>query len=136
MSKKKNISSRVPNGTRLQTRDDYLKDGINTKASRGNYRPVVVIDSNKKDELAVIKVTHSSKRKKINGFDGNSGIRLYIHIEDDEGNPIKVGRKFIKKGAGIGKKEANKIKKKAIKRAHPKIKKDNREKLRKLKGRA
>ncbi len=65
--KRKNVSQTIPNGRTLQTRDeffegkaDYRKPGYEDK---GHYRKVVVVDSNRKNELAVVKLTTSKKGK-------------------------------------------------------------------------
>ena len=56
-SQRKNVSQKIPNGRTLQTRDEffegqekYRKPGYENK---GLYRKVVVVDSNRADELAV-----------------------------------------------------------------------------------
>ena len=54
MSKHKNISKTIKNGTVLQTRDEYIfgskgyiKPGYQNK---GNYRKVAFVDSNRKND--------------------------------------------------------------------------------------
>ena len=51
----KNISKKIPNGRTLKTSDKHLpgKNGGKMK----NKRRVVVVDSNKNDELAVVRIT-------------------------------------------------------------------------------
>lgn len=65
--KRKNVSQKIPNGRTLQTRDEffegqekYRKPGYENK---GLYRKVVVVDSNRADELAVVKLTTQSKEQ-------------------------------------------------------------------------
>ena len=94
----KNVSKKIPNGRTLQTRDeffeeagDYRKEGYETK---GYYRKVAVVDSNKNNELAVIKLTTSRKGKKVPG-EKKSKYRPFVETKDDEGNAIKIGKKFI-----------------------------------------
>ena len=61
MSKKRNVSKTISNGTILHTRDEYfyLSSGYRKPgyANKGNYRKVVVVDSNKNDDLAVVKLS-------------------------------------------------------------------------------
>lgn len=140
MSKNKNVSSIVENGTRLQTRDDYLKGGKNTKNKNNLYRPVFVVDSNANDDLVVVKGTHSSKGDLLENYDHPNAkkktrVRPFLYGEDDKGNPIRIGPKFQPHHKKISKKEANKIKKKALKEAPKKIREENKAILRKLKGR-
>ena len=63
--KRTNVSQKIPNGRTLQTRDEffegqekYRKPGYENK---GLYRKVVVVDSNRADELAVVKLTTSKQ---------------------------------------------------------------------------
>ena len=91
----KNVSKNIPNGRTMQTRDeffygaqDYRKPGYEDK---GLYRGAVVVDSNRDDELALIVLTTTGEdivgRQK-------SKYRPFIETLDDDGNPIKIGKKF------------------------------------------
>ena len=70
--KNKNVSKNVPNGLILHTRDEYFESqGTYRKPgyqNRGNYRKAVVIDSNKNDDLAVVKIVSSGKKLKYSNL--------------------------------------------------------------------
>ncbi len=99
----KNISKRYSNGRTIKTQDKYLptdKKGKSTKPK--TKRRVVVIDSNRYDELAVVRLTTQNQPnttelrtyKKGNGK--TTYFKHFVEIMDDEGNPIKIdGKKFI-----------------------------------------
>ena len=96
------------------------------------YRKVVVVDSNRADELAVVKLTTSKQGTALPDYQqGKSKYRPFVATKDDENKPIKVGKKFLpnKPQKDVSQKDVNQIKKDSIKR------KDNRNKLRELKGR-
>ena len=131
--KNKNVSKNVPNGTILHTRDEYIfgsqsyrKPGYKNK---GNYRKVGVVDSNKNDDLAVVKLT--TKGKLLPGE--KSTYKPFIETLDDNGNPIRIGPKFISRGAKLSKEAVTVIKKDSFKDS--KIRKVNRGKVRVMKGR-
>lgn len=144
MSKNKNKSKKVPNGTIVRTRDEHFRGGYEKPGygNKGDYRGAIVVDSNKKDELALIKMTTSKKGRRMPETKG-SRYRPYIETKDDKGKAIKENKKFKIKRDRSGKikekisvKAANKIKKGSIK--NPKKDssgKSNREKLKELKGR-
>ena len=135
-SQRKNVSQKIPNGRTLQTRDEffegqekYRKPGYENK---GLYRKVVVVDSNRADELAVVKLTTSKQGTALPDYQqGKSKYRPFVATKDDENKPIKVRKKFLpnKQQEDVSQKDVNQIKKDSIKR------KDNRNKLRELKGR-
>lgn len=99
----KNVSKRYPNGRTIKTQDKYLptdKKGKSTKQK--TKRRVVVVDSNRYDELAVVRLTTQNQPnttelrtyKKGNGK--TTYFKHFVEIMDDEGNPIKIdGKKFI-----------------------------------------
>lgn len=97
-SKTKNVSRKIPNGRTLQTRDEYFEGKKNYRKpgyeQKGNYRKVVVVDSNRKDDLAVVKLTTSGKGKSIPG-EKKSKYRPYVETKDDTGKPIRIGSKFV-----------------------------------------
>ena len=136
--KNRNISKRIPNGLILQTRDEFFEGQGNYKKpgyqnTKTFYRKAIVVDSNKKDELAVIKGT-TKPGDNIQGTKTN--VRYYVEILDDENNPIKLGKKFISSKEKISEKCANSIKHNAINNiANKSLRKRNRKKLRQLKGR-
>jgi len=109
---KKNISKTISNGTILQTRDEYLhnqgkyrKPGYKNK---GNYRKVAVIDSNKNDELAVVKLYSNSGTKLKHS---SSKYKPFVETLDDKNKRIKVGKKFISNGQKLSKEDVSIIKK-------------------------
>jgi hypothetical protein len=136
--KRKNVSKKVPLGRILKTRDEYLEGGKGYQkpgyenGKGGNYRKTVVVDSNRKVELAVVKLTKSKKGTPLPKYkNGKSKYRSYIYTSDENDQPIKTGKKFIPAGKkdNMSKKDVNKIKKDCVRHE------DNRDKLRKLKGR-
>ena len=139
--KRKNISQKIPNGRVLQTRDEYLgsenknyrKPGYEGK---GLYRKVVVVDSNRSDELAVVKLTTSPNGIAIETYkNGKSKFKPFVEVQDEKGNPIKTGKHFVPKTKSndVPAHEVTKIKKAAFKNS--KAAKTNREKVRGIKGR-
>lgn len=96
--KNKNISKNIPNGRTLQTRDEYFSGAATYRKpgyeKKGNYRKVAVVDSNRNDELAVVKLTTSKRGKSILG-EKKSKYRPFVETKDEKGMPIKVGKKFI-----------------------------------------
>ena len=147
MSKRKNISKKVPIGRTLQTRDEYLasgKDRENIKPSHKNkkelYRRVGVVDSNLADELAVVKLTTKGRHSLEDYLDGRSTYKAFIEIYDNNGKKIKIDNiKFIenKPYRDISKRDVNNIKINALisKNTSNKLKRDNRKTLRELKNR-
>lgn len=154
----KNISSKVKNGTILQTRDEFFEGQSNYRKpdyeEKGNYRKAVVIDSNRKAELAVVKLTTKGnsyyvfprKDEKIDveskyykqsklKHPEKSKYRPFIEIFDDENKPIKISSKFVYVGEYIHKKLANDIKENSITKPGKREIQDNRQKLKKLKNR-
>ena len=80
MEKKKtrdgNHSKKTLNGTVLITRDKYLSNIESPhekqhpeKGRAGLYRMVMVLDSNRKEELAIVELTTSKKRKTCLSFE-------------------------------------------------------------------
>ena len=135
MGKKKNrnVSQTISNGTILHTRDEYLfgakdyrKPGYEKK---GNYRKVGVVDSNKNDDLAVIKLT--TKGKSLPGE--KSTYKPFVETLDDDGKPIRIGSKFISRGAKLSKEAVSIMKKDSFKDSN--TRRTNRRKMRDMKGR-
>ena len=139
--KNKNVSQKVPNGRTVQTRDEYFEGQKDYRKSgygkKGVYRKAVVVDSNRKDELAVVKLTTSKKGKPLDYKSGKSKYRPFVVTKDDKGKPIKLGKKFVENSpkADVSKKEVNKIKKDLFRGESKKTSKDNRKRVRELKGR-
>lgn len=138
--KRKNVSQTIPNGRTLQTRDEHFEGQKNYRKpnyeNKGDYRRVVVVDSNRDDELAVIKLTASKKGKPLKSYQrGKSHYRPYVETKDEEGNPIKAGKKFKinKSSQDVPAVEISEMKKEAFKTAQQASK--NRKRVRKLKKR-
>lgn len=147
MSKQKNISKKVPIGSTLQTRDEYLASGKgrkNIKPDHPNqkdlYRRVGVVDSNQNNELAIIKLGTKGRHKLEKYLSGKSTYNAFIEITDNEGRKIKIdGAKFIRNPSykDLSKKEVNDMKKKALtdKQTSKNLRRENKNALRELKGR-
>lgn len=138
--KRKNVSQKIPNGRTLQTRDEFFEGQSNYRKpsyeNKGLYRKAVVVDSNRKDELAVVKLTTSEKGIKIKEYqNGKSKYRPFVETKDDKGKPIKIGEKFKKNSekADMPTKELTEIKRTVFKTSRQADK--NRQKVRKIKGR-
>ena len=131
--KNRNVSKNIPNGTILHTRDEYIYGSQNYRKpgyqSKGNYRKVAVVDSNRHDDLAVVKMT--TKGKTLPGE--KSTYKPFVETLDDKGKPIRIGSRFISRGAKLSKKAISIIKRDSFKDS--KTRKRNRRKVRDMKGR-
>ena len=141
--KNKNVSKKVKNGTLVLTRDEFLIDNNNYKKTKHNsdnklYRSTYVVDSNRDDELALIKIHSGGKKSILNKAKNIEKYNAYVKTKDNEGRPIKLGKKF-KRGNpkyDVTEQSANAMKKEAV--VNHKNKQDrtnNIKKLRTLKGR-
>lgn len=85
---------KVPQGRTLTTRDKYL----DKKAKQPNKeRPVVVIETNERNELAIVQLSSrkGKDRTRLKNYQqGQSYFKHYVEITDDEGKPIRVNNKF------------------------------------------
>lgn len=84
----------VPWGRTLTTKDNYLGK---QKTGSNKIRPVVVIDNNKNNELAVVPLSSRQGKNRThlkNYQQGQSYYKHYVEIEDNEGRPIVVNSKF------------------------------------------
>lgn len=96
--KKKNqartVSGKVPQGRTLTTHDKYL----DRKAKQPDKaRPVVVIETNERNDLAVVQLSsrNGKDRTRLKNYQqGQSYFKHYVEIMDDEGKPIRVNNKF------------------------------------------
>lgn len=91
-------SKRTPWGRTLTTNDSYL--GKQKTTSRKT-RPVVVVDNNAKNELAVVPLSSKkgSNRTELKGYQNEKTkkktyYKHYLEIEDNEGKPITINLKF------------------------------------------
>ena len=134
MSKSKNISKNVPNGTILQTRDEFLHNEGNYRQpgykNKGNYRKVVVIDSNRNDDLAIVKLYSKSGTSL---FGTNSRYKPFVETLDNENKRIRVGRKFVRNGQLLSKQNISQIKIDCF--TTPNVRYKNKKKVSKIKGR-
>ena len=131
--KNKNVSKTVPNGAFIITNDKFF---YGTDGKSDKTRMATVIDSNKKDELAIVKYTTSKKHGRT--FKNNKGLSRHsdtVYIKDDSGKPIKIDNKKFQANSkrDITQKQANEIKRRNVKES--KYQKANRKRLRQLKGR-
>lgn len=87
-------SGKVPQGRTLTTRDKYL----DRKAKQPDKsRPVVVIETNERNDLAVVQLSsrNGKDRTRLKNYQqGQSYFKHYVEIMDDEGKPIRVNQKF------------------------------------------
>ena len=124
---KKNRKRKVPTGRTLSTCDTYLphkgekEDKIKTKK-----RPVVVIETNDYNELAVVPLSHSKGKNRTNlknYQDGSSFFKHFVEIEDNEGKPIVVGKKFREnhKNQDVSADDVAYIKRKVFDQSKPKV---------------
>ena len=84
----------VPWGRTLTTNDKYLGK---QKTQSKKTRPVVVVDNNKRNELAVVPLStkKGKNRTRLKNYQqGQSYFKHFVEIEDNEGQPIKVNHKF------------------------------------------
>lgn len=134
--KRKNVSQKYRNGLILQTRDEYFEGKGNFRKqgyeNKGNYRKAVVVDSNRDNELAVVKGVTNGKDLKIPGI---KAIKPYIETKDDEGHPIVESKKFINSRKFIPQGKVTELKIECLKNASKSLRKENKKKLHKLKSR-
>ena len=87
----------VPWGRTLTTNDNYLGK---QKTKSKKTRPVVVVDTNN-ENLAVVPLSSKKgkNRTELKGYKNfktkqTTYYKHYLEIEDNEGNPIRVNKKF------------------------------------------
>ena len=131
--KNKNVSKNVPNGLILHTRDEFFEGRGSYKKpgyeNKGNYRKAVVIDSNKNDDLAVVKFVSSGTELEDTGLK----YRPFVETKDDQDNAIRLSYKFIPSKKRVTKKQVNILKQDCF--LTPNVKKFNKHKVRQLKNR-
>ena len=88
----------IPWGRTLTTKDNYLGK---QKTGSKKTRPVVVVDNNVRNELAVVPLSSKkgSNRTELKGYKNpktnqKTYYKHFLEIEDDEGKPIVVNEKF------------------------------------------
>lgn len=88
-------SGKVPQGRTLSTKDGYLGNGKKTGSMKE--RPVVVIEANENNDLAVVPLSSRQGRNRTrlkNYQQGQSYFKHHVEIADDEGKPIRINKKF------------------------------------------
>lgn len=140
--KRKNVSQCIKNGTVLKTRDEFFQDHngyIKPKYQNNNilYRDVTVVDSNRRNELAVIKHQSSGTYYVYNRAGQKQKYAPYIKTKDNEGQPIKLGDKFkiINIKFHVDERKANRMKKNSIRHRNINVSNSNKIALKDLKGR-
>lgn len=127
--KGRTASGRIPQGRTLSTRDKYL----DKKAKQPDKeRPVVVIETNADNDLAVVQLSSRDGRNRTrlkNYQQGQSYFKHYVEITDDEGNPIRVNRKFKENhpNMDVSSDDMEKIKEKVLYKSQPAA--ENRKKM-------
>ena len=88
----------VPWGRTLTTNDCYLGK---QKTGSKKKRPVVVVDNNSGNELAVVPLSSKkgSNRTELKGYQNEKTkqktyYKHYLEVEDNEGKPITINLKF------------------------------------------
>lgn len=93
-NKGRTASGKVPQGRTLTTRDKFLdRKAIQSEKER----PVVVIEANENNDLAVVQLSSRAGKDRTrlkNYQQGQSYFKHYVEIEDDESKPIRVNAKF------------------------------------------
>lgn len=138
MTKKRNrsrtASGKVPQGRTLSTHDNFLGK---KKTDSTKKRPVVVIEANDKNDLAVVPLSSRPGKNRTNLAkyqQGQSYFKHYVEIEDDEGKPIRVNRKFKENhpNMDVSREDMNAIYDTVMN--HSKPMQENRKKMRKFRG--
>ena len=93
---RKNVSRYILPGRTVQTRDEFFYGAKNYRKpgyeNKGYYRKGLVVDSNRKDELVIVKLHKPNQSLPIPG--SKSTYKPYVETKDDDGKPIKIGVKF------------------------------------------
>ena len=129
---RRNVSKKVENGTFVKFNDSYLEHGKNTKG-KNDSRLGVVIDTNRRDEIAILKRQHAKNSVQL----GEDSFNPNIKIKNKNDKPLKIDNDHVKKvrRKKISRKEANQLKKQVLKNQPKNVRKPNRTRLRILKGR-
>ena len=127
-------SGKVPQGRTLTTRDKYLDKKAKQPEKE---RPVVVIETNARNDLAVVQLSSRAGKNRTrlkNYQQGQSRFKHYVEIMDDEGNPIRVNQKFKENhpNMDVSDEDVKKIKDKVLGNSRPAA--ENRKKIDKFRG--
>lgn len=128
------VSGKVPQGRTLSTRDKYLDKKAKQPEKE---RPVVVIEANSRNDLAVVQLSSRAGKDRTrlkNYQQGKSRFKHYVEIMDDEGNPIRVNAKFKENhpNMDVSRQDVDKIIDKVLYHSRPAP--ENREKMDKFLG--
>lgn len=134
-SKKRTKGGKVPQGRTLSTYDHYLGNGKKTGSKKE--RPVVVIEANENNDLAVVPLSSRQGRNRTrlkNYQQGQSYFKHYVEIQDDEGKPIRVNKKFRENhpNMDVSRQDVERITDKVLYRSQPAT--ENRRKMEKFRG--
>ena len=134
-SKKRTKGGKVPQGRTLSTYDHYLGNGKKTGSKKE--RPVVVIETNDYNDLAVVPLSSRQGRNRSrlkNYQQGQSYFKHYVEIQDDEGKPIRVNKKFRENhpNMDVSRQDVERITDKVLYRSQPA--KENRRKMDKFRS--
>lgn len=134
---------RIKPGSTMRTRDEFLASGKgkqNIKPTHPNpkdlYRRIAVIETDKRGNAMIVKLTTKGKHKLINYENGKSTYKPFVEIYDDEGNFIKPTiRKFepMPKKYNLSIQDTQQIYNDCFVRASPKTKSKNLKLLNELK---
>ena len=133
INSKRTKGGKVPQGRTLSTYDRYLGKGGKTGSKKE--RPVVVIETNDYNDLAVVPLSsrEGKNRTRLKNYQqGQSYFKHYVEIQDDEGKPIRVNKKFRENHSNmdVSNDDVEKIKDKVYN--HCKASSANREKIKKF----
>ncbi len=133
-------AKRTPNGRMLKTKDEYLPKEKGKVKELKDKRWVAVIDSNQKNELAVVRLTDEEQKNTTalptykKGNKRDTYFKHFVETEDNEGNPIVATKngKFQENPAkyDLSKRELEKVKDKVLN--HTKQSSKNRENIENL----
>ena len=135
VNKSRTANGRVPQGRTLKTHDNYLSGGKKTGSKKE--RPVVVIEANERNDLAVVPLSSrdGKDRTRLRNYQqGQSYFKHYVEIQDDEGNPIRVNKKFAENhpNMDVSEYDTKCIKDKVL--YHAKTSSENQKKMNKFRG--
>lgn len=138
MARNKNRSrtagGKVPQGRTLTTNDKFLPGH---KTGSKKKRPLVVIEANERNNLAVVPLSSrpGKNRTRLAKYQqGQSYFKHYVEIEDNEGKPIRVNRKFRENHSNmdVSSVDVKFIKHKVLHNSVPQH--DNQKKMKKFRG--
>ncbi len=130
INNKRTKGGKVPQGRTLSTYDHYLGKGGKTGSKKE--RPVVVIETNDYNDLAVVPLSsrEGKNRTRLKNYQqGQSYFKHYVEIQDDEGKPIRVNKKFRENHSNmdVSGEDVEKIKNKVFNKSRPAV--ENRKKI-------